>query len=48
MDVGHRVSVKATIRKYVTNRASVTIPSFNQPFSITPTEGAKIGDEVTL
>jgi hypothetical protein len=48
MDVGHRVSVKATIRKYVTNRASVTIPSFIQPFSITPTGGAKIGDEVTL
>jgi hypothetical protein len=45
---GDRVSVKATIRKFVTDQASVTIPSFNFPFSIKPTKGAKLGDEVIL
>jgi hypothetical protein len=46
MDVGDRVTVAATIRSFVTDMASVAIPSFNHPFSVRPTKGAKVGDEV--
>ena len=48
MDIGDRVSVTATIRKFVADLASVTIPSYNHPFSIKPAKGAKIGDEIAL
>ena len=48
MDVGDRVTVTATIRSFVTDMASVAIPSFNHPFAVKPAKGAKVGDEVNL
>jgi hypothetical protein len=48
MDIGDRVTVTASIRSFVADMASVTLPSFNFPFSVKPRKGAKIGEEVHL
>jgi hypothetical protein len=48
MKIGDRVSLTATIRKLVLDRASITIPSFNQPFSIISRKGMKAGGSITL